>query len=616
METRFGVKDFFLFLLLIVLLIVIGLAMKQYDRQYQIVRDIDQQGRDQLRDLDAIRSALEHGVAATGSTSQPAAMEGEDPFPELRKLVSEGKYNQGDWFVMNLMGPVSKITPMISEDYNGQIIDCRVTETLAYHDNDTQEYRPMLATSWQISPDGLTFTFQLRHGVVFSDGSPFTADDVVFSFDLTMNPATDCPAYRQQFDTVASCTKINDYEVVFKMKEPFYQTFENLGAGLEILSKAFYSKYTIDQINNSVGLLIGTGPYRMATPDGWKPDPGKIELLRNDHYWGVPPSFDRIVFLQTESDSTELIMFTNGEEDVISLHPQQYKLLLQSPDVVARTNHWDYETPLAPYAYIAWNQKRNGKPTIFADKRVRQAMTMLTDRQGVCDSIYLGYAVPAKGPYSRLSKQSDPALQDWPYDPDRAKALLKQAGFEDRGHGVLELADGTQLSFKLTYPSKNETTDRMMQYIKDGYARAGVGCELDPLDWSILLQRLKTRDYDTISLSWAAGGLEDDIYQMFDSSQIVGDGDNVMSYSNPELDAAIRKARTTVDETARMQFWHQCESILHEDQPYTFLIRPKALRFMDKRIENVHRTLTGLNIVWNWWQPLPWYVPPGLQKYK
>src|ERR1700677_1527509 len=109
MENRFGVKDFFLFLLLIVLLIVIGLAMKQYDRQYQIVRDIDQQGRDQLRDLDAIRSALERGIAVSGPTSQPAVAEGEDPFPSLRKLVAEGKYNQGDWLVMNLNSPISKI---------------------------------------------------------------------------------------------------------------------------------------------------------------------------------------------------------------------------------------------------------------------------------------------------------------------------------------------------------------------------------------------------------------------------------------------------------------------------------------------------------------------------
>ena len=616
METRFGVKDFFLFLLLIVLLIVICLAMKQYDRQYQIVRDIDQQGRDQLRDLDAIRSALERGAIVSGATSQPAAFDGADPFPSLRALKAQGKYNQGDWFVMNLNGAVSKITPLIDNDEGSLIINARVLETLAYHDNETQQYRPMLATAWQISPDGLTITFQLRHGVVFSDGSPFTADDVVYSFDIQANPATDCPAYRQEFDKVASCTKTNDYEVVFKMREPFYQTFENVGASLYILSKAFYSKYTIDQFNNSVGLLIGTGPYRMATPDGWKPDPDKIELLRNDRYWGVPPSFDRLIYLQTESDSTEQIMFINGEEDVISLHPQQYTELLNSPDVVARTNHWAYETPLAPYAYIAWNQKRNGKPTVFSDKRVRQAMTLLTDRQGICDTIYKGLAVPAKGPYSRLSKQSDPTLRDWPHDPDRAMGLLKEAGFEERGHGVLEKADGTQLSFKLTYPSKNETMDHMMQYVKDGYSRAGIQCELDPLDWSILLQRLKTRDYDTISLSWGAGGLEDDIYQMFDSKEMAGDGDDVMSYANPDLDAAIEKARITVDEDQRMKLWHQCERILHEDQPYTFLIRPMALRFMDKRIQNVNVTKIGLNIFWPWPGPIPWYVAPDQQKYK
>ncbi len=193
MENRFGVKDFFLFLLLIALLIVICLAMVQYDRQYKMVSDIKDQGRDQLRDLDAIRSALEHGVAVSGATTQPADVHLADSFPSLTALHKEGKYNQGDWFVMNLGAQVSKITPMISEDYNAQVIDCRITETLAYHDNDTQEYRPMLATSWQISPDGLTFTFQLRHGVVFSDGSPFTADDVVFSYELMANPGHRLP---------------------------------------------------------------------------------------------------------------------------------------------------------------------------------------------------------------------------------------------------------------------------------------------------------------------------------------------------------------------------------------------------------------------------------------
>jgi peptide/nickel transport system substrate-binding protein len=531
-------------------------------------------------------------------------------------MREEGKYNQGDWFIMNLNSPVAKITPFISTDLYSQIIDSRVLETLAYHDPQTLKYLPMLATSWQTSDDGLTFTFQLRHGVTFSDGSPFSADDVVFSYGLIMDPKTDCPAYRQQFDRLESCTKLGDYEVQFKFKEPFYNSFDNVGATMFIVSKAFYSKYSTDDFNKSVGLLLGTGPYRLASPTDWRPNPGKIELLRNDRYWGVAPSFDRLVYLQTESDATDLILFTNGEEDAISLHPEGYEQLLKRPEIVQRSQHFAYDSPLSSYYYIAWNQQRNGKPTPFADKRVRQAMTMLTDRQGMIDSIYRGYGTPAHGPFGPLAKGYDPTQEDWHYNPDAAKALLKQAGFEDRGRGVLESQDGTQLSFKISYPAKNETVNRMMQYFKDGYARAGVNAQLDSVDWTIIEQRLKTRDFDAIALGWAAGGLEDDIYQMFDSSQMAGDGDDFMSYKNPQLDATIEQARRTLDEPARLELWHKAQRILHDDQPYTFLMFPKALRFFDKRIQNIQPAHTGLNVVWNWAVPIPWYVPPGMQKYK
>ena len=158
---------------------------------------------------------------------------------------------------------------------------------------------------------------------------------------------------------------------------------------------------------------------------------------------------------------------------------------------------------------------------------------MLTDRGGICDDILLGYAVKATGPFSPLSKQNDPDLVDWKYDPAAAKALLKQAGFEVRDNsGVLARADGTKLQFKLSYPNKSETLQRMMQFIHDTYARAGVAMELDPLDWTIIEQKLKSRQFDAISLAWSAG-IEDDIYQMFDSSQRADQGDNFMSYSNP-----------------------------------------------------------------------------------
>jgi peptide/nickel transport system substrate-binding protein len=675
MENRFGIKDFFLFILLAALIIVILLAMKQYDRQYELVRDIQQQGRDQLRELVAIDSAIERGGLSAAASSQPADNQ-PDGFAALRKLRAEGGYTQGDWLVSNLGAPVAKLTPLLSSDIYAAFIEARIIESLAYRDPTTLDYVPQLATSWTVddrsaawqayvdsrkslpptddeilqeadcpSPDkaadraaylaqrkkegrrpedttlepgcppATVITFKLRHGVTFSDGTPFTSADVVFSYDWVMNPAVEAPRDRQSLQRVKSVVASADDEVAFNFREPYFDSF-GLASGITILSKAFYSKYTPQQFNDSVGLLIGTGPYRLASPTDWTPNTGTIELIRNERYWGLQSSFDRLVYHQVQEEATELVMFTNGELDMFGAEPEQYISLLKQPDVLQRCNHYEYPSPIAGYHFIAWNQVRDGKPSLFADKRVRQALTMLTDRQGICKNILLTYAVPAKGPFSPLSKQSDPDLKDWTYDPDAAAALLKQAGFADRtGNGVLSLADGRPLSFKLSYPSKSATIDREMRFIKDTYARGGVDMELDPVDWTIIEQRLKTRNFDAIMLGWSAG-VEDDIYQMFDSSQIADEADNFMSYRNPQLDQLIEQARTTVDEAKRMPLWRKCEQILHEDQPYTFLTIGKALRFIDKRINNVHVSKTGLNFVQDWTQPMPWFVPRELQKYK
>lgn len=677
MENRFGVKDFFLFLFLIAVVVLIALAMKQFDRQYGKVVAIQQQGDDQLRELVAIRRAIERGVQVSSTQNSGAdSTQGPDPFASVRALANAGKYDQGDWLVENFGAPVAKITPLLSSDVYAAVLQARIMECLVYRDADTLAYVPLLATSWTTTdntkdwqayvdkrlpvpmteaeilmesdcppadhpddrkqyvadrmkegrrpidigaepncPPATIIDFKLRRGVTFSDGSPFTADDVVFTYDWTMNPNVDSPRDKQALDRIKSVVKNDDYDVVFNFKEPYFASFD-LASGISVMSKKFYGSYTPEAFNNSVGLLIGTGPYRMPSPTDWTPNPGKIELVRNERYWGMPTSFDRLVFYQIESDATELVMYGNGELDSVGLQPEQYKLLLKKQDIMDRSNQFIYTSPIAGYTYIAWNEKKAGKATIFADKRVRQALTMLTDRQGICDNILLGFAQPAKGPFSPLSKQNDPSLKDWTYDPAAAKALLKQVGFEDRdGSGLLTLPDGTPFSFKLSYPSKNETTDRIMQYIKDCYASAGVHAELDPVDWTIIEERLKTRDYDAISLGWSAG-LEDDIYQMFDSSQIQNEADNFMSYSSPEMDAAIRKARATVDEDQRMPIWHECQRILHEDQPYTFLIVRKSIRFFDKRIQNIHEAKLGLNFVGDWTMPMPWAVPTALQKYK
>ena len=278
-----------------------------------------------------------------------------------------------------------------------------------------------------------------------------------------------------------------------------------------------------------------------------------------------------------------------------------------------KSQNFEYMPPVAGYTYVAWNQEKNGKPTLFSDRRVRQAMTHLTDVNRMIQDIFLGYADPAVSPFSDTSKQHDPNLKPYPVSLETAQKLLKDAGFEDRNKdGVLEDKDGKPFEFKLTYFSQNEESKSMVLMLKDLYAKAGIKMTPNPQEWPVMLEVLKKRDFDAITLGWTSG-LETDIYQMFHSSQIKDQGDNFIHYINPELDKLIDEARRTVQEPKRMPIWRQTEKIMYEDQPYTFLMRRKTLAFIDKRIHNLQMTKMGLN---RGLLPMENYVPKDLQKYK
>lgn len=622
MESRFGFKDLITTALFVVLIAVVLLGMKQLDRQWDTLQSMQRLGNEQIAQLAAIRRSLSdiasNGVSIAGPgtqpTTNPATMtaRGPSPFGHLLAAEKDPDFARGDWFVDNLAAKVKKLTPLVSGDLYADIVVAQIIDSLAYRDPYTYEWMPQLARSWQISADGLTYTFQLRKDVTFSDGQPFTADDVVFSYDIIMNPKIDGARARAYYEKVKSVTKNGDYEVVFNMAEPYYGSMEVCG-GISILPKHFYSKFTPDEINSNPGLVMGSGPYRLKDPAGWRPGQ-TIELVRNENYWGEPPTFNRIIYREVEEEAAEETMFGNSELDDFLPQPEQYRKLLNDPKTTAHANHFEYSSAVAGYYYIAWNEKRNGKPTHFADARVRRAMTMLTDRDRINKEVYLGYATTISGPFSAGSPQADPSIHPIPYDPAGAKTLLLQAGFRDDGSGVLKEPDGTPFRIRFTYPSGNATFERVVLFLKDSFAQAGVTLQPDPQDWPVVQTDLDNRDFDSITLGWG-GAIESDLYQEFDSSQMADKGDNFMSYVNPKLDAVVREARRTVDDKKRMELWHEAHRILNDDQPYTFLNSRMSLRYIDKRIHNVEKSRAGLNWVNIWSMPIPWYVPKSSQKY-
>ena len=647
MQKRLTTRDIILYLLLTLVVVLLILVMYQVDRQWNKLNEMQISVSEQAKDVQDVRSSVgklqqswsqglvvQQVASSQASSNLPSAADSPKIAQAATSSVSTAKnnaipesfrraftasqkkdYSEGDWKVETFSSTVKTITPLVSSDSYASDIQENVLESLITRNPDTLDWSGLVAKSWNISEDGLTISFQLNENVIFSDGKPLTAEDVAFTFSFIMTEAIKAPSERAYYEKIESVTAKSPYEVVFVFKEPY---FEALGAagGMPILAKHFYEEYlsVAETFNESKGLLIGSGPYRLADPKSWTSDQGAIELVRNPRYWGaVQPTFDKLVWKIIQNDSARLTTYRNGDIDVYSARPIEYEKLLKDEALIAKSQNFEYMSPVAGYSYIGWNQQKGEIQTRFADKRVRQAMTYLTNRDKIIEDVYLGYAEAAISPFSPRSKQHDPSIKPRVANVDKAKALLKEAGYEDRDKdGLLEDAEGNPFSFKLMYAQSSDDTKRLVLMLKDMYARAGVQLEPEPTEWSVMLERLDQKNFDATILGWTSG-LETDIYQMFHSSQTKTNGNNFINYKSDKLDKLIEEARVVVDESKRMPIWQKAEGIFYDEQPYTFLSRRKSLVFIDKRIQNLELTNIGLNLSF---QPSEIYVPKAAQKYQ
>ncbi len=693
MENRFGFRDFVQATLLLAILVSIWLAMRQFDRQWDDLRALKNDVRalsttqNQLRtQLNTLQRTLSEGVQLSGGSGSAPAPEGAHAHDRIRAAQAEPEFAEGDVLVDAFGTNLKSITALTYKDLYGRRIQSHVLEALAVQDDDTLEWVPLIAESWQIEdnskawdsymtaksgelavrldtqpgegespvyqpqltalleqagegdatapepgtpehdalvakardawaqeqirsdpdrPPAMTVTFRLRDDVRFSDGVPLTAEDVRFTWDLLNNPLVNAPETRNFYDNVERYEVVDDRTVVFHFREPHYMAF-SMVASFAVLPRHFYEDIAVDELNRNPGLLLGSGAYRLEDPKGWAP--GRLmRLVRNENYWGPRPGFEALVWREIENDVARLTAFKNGQIDIFSATAEQFVELRNDPAVVEKYVPHEFKTIPTGYSFIAWNTERGGRPTLFADKRVRQAMTFLIPRERIAEEVMLGFARPTSGPFDEGSKQADPALSPRPFDPDRALALLAEAGWTPGADGVLRDEAGRPFQFTLTYPSGNAEYERIMLMVKDALNARGILMTQDPQEWSIFIERVDGRSFDACALAWGGGAIEGDIRQMFHSSQIAGGANNFTSYRNAELDRLIDSARRTIDEEERMKLWQACHRILYEDQPYTFMLRRTATVLIDKRVHNVQRVTTGLN------NRVEWYVPAAMQ---
>ena len=628
MNNRFGFKDFIQIVLLGAVVVLVWLQMVQVDRDRVLQQDVlaklgaiekrlatgSQDGgssKELLSKLTALEDRLAKGVVAIASGATAASPRGDESWarPGIRISWQEPwnfasdptkvpGFTEGGEFTEIFEGQPAKVTPYLSSDVYGRRVIDRVADSLGAYDPQSLRFRGVLAAAWQQDPDGFWIRLRLRDGVKFSDGEPLTAEDVRWTFkDFIFNPSIEAERTRSTLDQIVDVKVIDPLTVEFTFSKALSFNLE-YALGQYVLPKHFYSKFEPSQINSSTGLLVGSGPYRLERldpSDQWTP--GKdLVLVRNENYNGPRSPLDRMRFKVVQDDLARLVAYRNGEGDMIIPTSPQFVKTTKEPGWDDTNQSLQWINMRSGYSFIAWNGgKRNGRQTPFGDKRVRQAMTLCLDREKMINDIWEGIGVVAKGSVNPESPASDPALKPWPFDPIKGKALLAECGWQDRnGDGILENEKGEPFQFEFTRSGGGEIAERISNFVKDSYTKVGIVVTVRVIDWSIMQETSKSRDFDALTMAWSASAPESDPRQIFHSESIKEGGDNFVQWNSPRADELIDKVRSTLDYDTRMQVWHEFEATLHDEQPYTFIRVAPWLRFVKKSIGNVQMHKTGL----------------------
>ena len=517
-----------------------------------------------------------------------------------------GDFAPGDSIVAIWHNEPQTLTPYVSRDRYATDIHREVLEQMVWIDLEPPfDYVPGLARAWEVSEDGLTLTFHLFPNATWSDGQPITADDVVFTFDLVFNEQIDAPVARSYFkDNIASYEALDPHTVRFHMKQTYFNAVGVVGENW-ILPKHIYGQFDPETYNTKIrDLCVGSGPWVL---DSWEKG-SQIVLRRNENYWGPKPALERHVIRIIQNELAGLQEFRAGNADVqVDPTAEQFVANRDSAELKERGGQAiSYYTPLAGYSYIGYNLRR----PIFADKRTRQALTMLIDRQEMIDTIRGGLGEVVTGPFYFRAPQYDKTVEPWPYDPERAKTLLAEMGWQDSDNdGIIDMdldGDGDREPFEFTFLMPTSvTTERYQRYVQDKFALANIKVNLNSMEWSVFDERLTERDFDMVLLAWTASP-ESDPYQIWHSSQAENRGSNHVGFVNAEADRIIEEARITLDFDKRMELWHRFHRLLHEEQPYTFLFSRPRLVFADERFQSL--IVHGYRLY-----PSEWYVPAANQ---
>ena len=526
---------------------------------------------------------------------------------------------------------------VISTDETSGLVGSMILDGLIRQNPITAEFKPALAESWEISDDNLEIIYTLRPNLKWSDGQPLTADDVVFTYNkLYLNP--EIPTGMKDILRIGESgafpevTKLDERQVKFTVPEPFAPFLGVTGASIfpaHVLSKTVEEKDKDGNLKFLSTWSVDTPPEKIPASGAYKIESyataQRIVFTANPYYWKKQvvgedvPYIKRVVWEIVESTDTFLTQFRSGSLNSVEVKPEYFSLLKREEEkgnFTVYNGGADYQT-----SYLAFNLntgKRNGKPVVnpiksrwFNNLKFRQAVAYAINRGRMVKNIYRGLGVPQNSFVAVQSPFYNENIQGYEYNPEKAKQLLKKAGFKYNQRGQLFDSEGNRVRFKLNTNTGNEIREAMGNQIEQDLEAIGMDINFKTINFNVLIGRMRgSLAWEAIILGFTGGNepnsganvwFPDGNSHVFNIARPAEgkplEGRTVSDWEE-EIARLFIQAAKELDEEKRKAIYAEAQELVAEKVPFIYLVNPYSMSAVRNNIEGVEYSALG-GAFWN-----------------
>ncbi|MGB2635896.1 MAG: ABC transporter substrate-binding protein [Candidatus Acidiferrum sp.] len=530
----------------------------------------------------------------------------------------------GGKLVVALRSEPKTLNPILSVDATSREVIGVMNADLIHINRATQRTEPALAKSWTLSADGKKYVLQLRRGIQFSDGAPFTADDVIFSFELYLDEKLHSPQRDLLLidDKPIVVKKLSDYSVEFDLAKP-YGPAERLFDGLAILPNHLLERpYHSGKLQQSWSTsarpeeFAGLGPFKLSSYV-----PGQQMILeRNPYYWkkdprGISlPYLATITFLFVPTEDAQVVKFQSGETHLLErLNADNFTLLQR--DAKAKGQCLQDLGPGLEFQFLVFNQNHLdsakapdlvAKQSWFRDLKFREAVSLAMDRKGMARLVYSGRATPIWGNVTPGNKLwLEPNLPHPERSIEEARKILQSAGYSWNSEGALLDPQKRPVTFTIIVSSSNVQRSKLATLAQDDLKQLGMDVQVVPMEFRALVDRLlNTKDYEAVLMNLVNGDVdptpEMNLWLSSGETHLwdLGEAKPATPWE-AELDHLMEAQMTTNDPATRKKLYDRVQEIVAHNLPFIFLVSPNILVAAQSTVGNFHPAILEPYVVWN-----------------